>query len=350
MTTSPPERGRRAQLRILLHLAFAAVGVTALGVMIHQVGPAKLGALLADAMGWLPLLLGLEAIRIVTDAASTYFLYRRWGNGLPAREILRVQLVAYPVSILAPASRTAAEAMKAQALTRLSTGPRAAAVATMNQSLALYGGSLITLPCLVASLTMTGASLLSVALVLQLVLSAAAGIGLQFAARRRSIGGWLGRRFARAAKATEQFQDALSEHSVAPAIPLSCSVINRIAQTLQYTTLVLAVSGSTSLGRSLLGQGLNLVGTSLGDLIPGQIGVTDGAFALGSAALGITVADAIAIAVLAHFIQLCWVLLGSLVPLAWKPTAGAAPILVVPASSERMAAHRDDELAPATPR
>jgi hypothetical protein len=350
MTSTPTERGMRPRLRLLLHLAFAVVGVGALGAMIHQVGPAKLGALLAGAVGWLPLLLALEAVRIAADAASTYFLYRRWGSGLPLREILRVQLVAYPVSILAPASRTAAEAMKAQALARLTTGARAAAVATMNQSFALYGGALITVPCLAASLAMTGASVLSLGLALQLVLSAAAGVGLQFVARGRAVGGWLGRRFARVAMAAEQFQTALSEHAPVSALPLSCAVVNRTAQVLQYTILVLAMSGSTSLGRSLLAQGINLVGTSLGDLVPGQLGVTDGAFALSASALGITAADAIAISVLAHFVQMCWVFVGSLIPLAWKPAAAPAPVLIMPPTPERAAAHHDDELAPATPR
>lgn len=348
MTSTPSERGPRPRLRLLLHVAFAVVGLGALGAMIHHVGPATLGALLASAIGWLPLLLALEAVRIAADAASTYFLYRRWGDGLPLAEILRVQLAAYPVNILAPASRATAEAMKAQALARLSTGARAAAVATMNQSFALYGGALITLPCLAASLLMTGASVLSLGLTLQLVLSAAAGVGLQVVARGRAIGGWLGRRFARVAKAAERYQAALSEHAPVSGLPLSCAIVNRAAQVLQYTTLVLAVSGSTSLGRGLLAQGLNLVGTSLGDLVPGQLGVTDGAFALGSASLGISAADAIAISVLAHFVQLCWVFVGSLVPLVWKPAAAPAPVLVMAPTPERRA--HDDELTPATPR
>jgi hypothetical protein len=133
-------------------------------------------------------------------------------------------------------------------------------------------------------------------------------------------------------------------------LPLSCAVVNRTAQVLQYTILVLAMSGSTSLGRSLLAQGINLVGTSLGDLVPGQLGVTDGAFALSASALGITAADAIAISVLAHFVQMCWVFVGSLIPLAWKPAAAPAPVLIMPPTPERAAAHHDDELAPATPR
>lgn len=314
---------------MLIHIGFALVGVCALGLMIHQTRAATLGEVLGRAVMWLPLLILLEAARIAGDAGSTWMLYRRWGASVPTGALLRAHLVAYPISILMPAGRSAAEAFKAAALAPHATGPRAAAVATLNQSLALLAGAIIGLPCLGASLLITGVSALSIALAVQVAITTIGGIGLQLTIRHRAIAAWLGRswvgrRFARAAAATDHFQAALCEHPLIPRRALGAMMVNRVAQALQFGVLLVAVAGSASVGHSLLAQGINLVGTSIGDLVPAQIGVTDGAFALGAAALGITAAAAIAMSVIAHFVQILWCVAGCVAPLLWKAVGHGA--------------------------
>ena len=69
---------------------------------------------------------------------------------------------------------------------------------------------------------------------------------------------------------------------------------------------------------TLFAQGLNLVALAVGALVPGQLGVSDGAFALSAKTLGTTTAKAMSIALLAHAMQVLFVLVGSLLPLLWK--------------------------------
>jgi hypothetical protein len=324
-STTAPDR-RRARRKLLMHAGFALFGAGALAAMIHHVGAGALYAILGGCVAWLPVLLLLEAVRIGGDTGATWLLYRRWGRRVPTSELVRAQLVAYPVSIMMPAGRAASEALKANVLARFVGGPRAAAVATMNQSLALFGGALVSLPCLVASLWLTGASLLSLGIAIQATVSFGAGVLLQLAVRGKRVGGFLGKRFAQRGDVAADYQAALADHPVVPLRPLAAMAVNRTAQVLQYAAIVLAIAGTTGVGQVLLAQGINMVGTSLGDLIPGQIGATDGAFALGASALGITAANAIAISILAHFVQMCWVLAGTLVPIAWRPAASREPV------------------------
>ena len=75
--------------------------------------------------------------------------------------------------------------------------------------------------------------------------------------------------------------------------------------------------GCVSLGPTtpLLIFGPHLVGLAAGDLVPGQIGALDGAFAFASSALGITRAAALSIPVVLHVVQLAW---GAIGVVAWR--------------------------------
>ncbi|MGZ3457666.1 MAG: hypothetical protein ACXU86_04090 [Archangium sp.] len=90
---------------------------------------------------------------------------------------------------------------------------------------------------------------------------------------------------------------------------------------MQYGTLAVAVGIDTTAVEALVAQGLNLVALAVGTLVTGQFGVSDGAFALSARAFGTTTAKAMSIALLAHALQVLFVLLGSLTPLVWKARA-----------------------------
>jgi hypothetical protein len=66
-----------------------------------------------------------------------------------------------------------------------------------------------------------------------------------------------------------------------------------------------------------------MVATSAGDLIPGQLGVTDAAFALAAPALQLSLASAVAVALLSHGVQLAWCAAGALTPLLFRAGASA---------------------------
>jgi hypothetical protein len=61
-----------------------------------------------------------------------------------------------------------------------------------------------------------------------------------------------------------------------------------------------------------------VAGGAAGDFIPGQLGATDGAFALAAPTLHVSVADAIAVAIVAHFLQLAGAAIYATTPLWWR--------------------------------
>jgi hypothetical protein len=202
------------------------------------------------------------------------------------------------------------ETIKAAALARSVGGAHAAAIGATNQSLALLGGAIIgSLGVLAAYLT-SGFSAVTGAVALY-VLTAASGFAVvQIACRRRSIGGFFGRRFAGMRAASASFHEALGEIPVVPRAALAIIVVQRALQALLIGVTIHAASGAFGLRISFLTQGISLVGGSMGDLIPGQLGAVDGAFALAAPLLGIATAAGVAVAVLVRCVQLAWMTVG----------------------------------------
>jgi hypothetical protein len=327
-----PARPRKG-LRALFHFGSLLVGVAVLVLLIRHVGVEPLSAILARSLRWLPLLLVLESARIAGDAGSTFLLYRHAGHPAPTRELIRAHVLAYPVGALMPAGRAASEALKAQELAPYVGGTRAAAAATMNQTLALVCGGIASIPCILAALV-TGASALTLALVAQASMSLVGGFIVQFVVRRRTIGSWIGKRFARAGRVAADYQGALDIYPRVPSGPLLVMLAFRAFQVAQYAVLLHAVGGEPTLVRAILAYGVSVVGSTAGDLIPGQVGATDSAFALSASMLGLTAANAVGISVLYHLVQVIWSILGSIASLLWKPGATPGPMAIVPSKSD----------------
>ena len=64
-----------------------------------------------------------------------------------------------------------------------------------------------------------------------------------------------------------------------------CSV-SRSAQLLQYAIVLHAVGGAFSLHGAVVTHGIHLVGATLGDLVPNQLGVVDGMYRAFAGAMG----------------------------------------------------------------
>src|SRR5262249_25449665 len=103
-----------------------------------------------------------------------------------------------------------------------------------------------------------------------------------------------------------------------PTVPLLAVLFGRVLQILQYAIIARAVVANASVTNALVAQGLNLIALAVGALIPAQVGVSDGAFAMSSNALGTTVAQAISIAFLAHVVQIAFIAAGALAAVAWR--------------------------------
>jgi len=318
-SASAPSR-RRA--RLALHGLFGVIGLIALGLLVRSAGARNLLTTLRIAARWLPLLLALDVLRIGCEALGTFYL-SRLVRRVPMTTLARIHLIGYSVGAVMPAGRSASEAVKATMLAGTIGAPRAAAIAATNQGLSLLSGALCGLPCAAAAYGFTGISLLTLAI---MAYSLIAGLGfllVQMACRRRELGGMLGRRFARVRAVTGAFHSALAEIPVVPGRALFMALLGRLLQAIELGILVFAVGGAAGIGATFLSQGVSLVGGSLGDLIPGQFGAADGAFALAAPTLGISAAAAISVSLMVHCLQIFWALFGAVAPLffrAWTPS------------------------------
>lgn len=316
---SPKEARRRLMLRVV-NAVFGALGLIALGVLIRSVGAPILLAILWRSARFLPLLIGLDVLRIGFEALGTRLLLRE-PRRISSATLARMHLLAQAIGSIMPAGRAAGEAFKATALSRVIGAPRAFAIAATNQSIALLGGAIIALPCIAAAYGLTGSSPFTGALALYALATFAGFTLLQIVCRRQEIGGFLGRRFARMRRATASFHDALADIPILPVGTLLCMVCNRAVQVVQFGILIFVVGAATGVGPALLGQGVSLLGSSAGDLIPGQFGAMDAAFALAAPTLGMSAASAVSVSVMIHGLQLFWALVGALVPLVWRERA-----------------------------
>ncbi len=311
------ERTKR-RLMSLARVLFFAAGVTVLTLLVRSVGPSALAAAMRPTLPWLPLLLALDAARILADTVATYFSYGEMGPKVPRGPLLRAHIIANAVTMLSPAGRTAAEATKAALLARWVGWPRATAAATLMQSLALLAGAIITIPCVLAAFFLTGGSFLTFAILAQGVGVTITGLGIRLASRNDRIGRLFAKRSVKLEAATAEFHLATRGDAFVPRAPLAALVVGRSCQVAQYWVLANAIGGVVTIPRAFVAQGVNMIGLAVGVLVPGQVGATDGAFALSSDALGMTQAQALAVAMLVHALQVIAIFVGTLTPMLWR--------------------------------
>lgn len=310
------ERTKR-RLSSLTRVAFLIAGLTVLYLLVRSVGLDALSTAMRPTLPWLPVLLALDAIRIGCDTTATYFAYGELGRNVPRGPLVRAHVIANAVTMLAPAGRTAAEATKAALLAKWVGWPQATAAATLMQSLALIAGAVVSIPCALAALSLTGGSVLTFAITGQGLGVLVMGLGLRLATRNERIGKIFARRSGKLGTATVQFQDATRGRALVPLPSLAALTLGRACQVTQYWVLVNAIGGATTLAHVLVAQGVNMVGLAVGVLVPGQVGATDSAFAMSSEALALTQAQALGVAMLIHVLQVIGIIVGTLTPVLW---------------------------------
>lgn len=308
-------------IRVLLGLA----GLGAVAWLIQDVGVATLSEVLVPALPWLPLAAAFELGRVALDALSTRYTLGSRGREVPPWPLIGSHLVAYAVMGVAPAGRATAEAVKASLLSRWIGGGAAAAAGTANQANTLLSSGTFTAFSAGAAYLVTGSSILTWALLGHFVAMNASGLALRAAARYERLGAWLGRRFPRLQRHVAAFHDLSRETSLYPARPVLAMMLGRALQAAHFAVLAASVGIRPSVAGALALHGVYLVVAAIGVLVPGQIGASEGAFVLAADTLGTTVARAMAIALLAHAIQLTLVIAGLVVLMLW-PRAPAAPV------------------------
>jgi hypothetical protein len=208
--------------------------------------------------------------------------------------------------MVVPMGRTSAEVTRATMLAKHVGKPRAVAGAGLMQSMTMMANAIVSSLCLAALLVTTSSSALTIGLLLNIGVTLSLGLGAYLVMQHVSLGGFLGRRFSKFAQAGPEVDALFRESKVSHFKALSICVFSRLIQTMQYGVIFFAVVGAISPASPWISEGIQLVGRSAGDMVPNQVGITEGAFALFAPALGLAEHphQAVSIALLARISNL----------------------------------------------
>jgi hypothetical protein len=287
--------------RVLL----AAAGLVLLAYLVRGAGAERVVRVLFEARSWLPAILALEIVQLTCDVVALHSLLPE-PRRIPASTWVRSSAVAYAMMILLPAGRAAGEVARATLVANhVGTAAAATASAKLQGSylcaLAVASGAACAVVCASFGLR-TSLGLLLGGNALMMVVFAGSLFAVLWDAR---VGRWitrLRRRFG--ATAPVSLQDATARRFPMRAVWV-CTA-GRTAQLLQYGVLLGAVGGVPSVHGAFVAHGIHLVGATLGDAVPNQLGVVDGTYRTFAPALGFAEdpARALSIAFLAHAAQL----------------------------------------------
>lgn len=293
-------------------VGLAIVGALAIFVLVRAVGPQKVLRTLLKAGPWLPLILALDFSWLAFEALALKLLYGKGADSVPRRMWVEGLFIHYLTFMVMPMGRASAEVARATVMAPYVGKSRAVAAATLMQSFSMMANAIVSGCGLLVIVGGTAHLPLMSAAGLNLGVTAAIGLSMYLVLRHVQIGGFLGQRFARLKRAVgdwdAEVQSSRSVHGLAVAVCVGA----RLVQSAQYGIVLLAAMGQTSLGGALIAETIQLVGRSAGDFIPNQVGVTEGAFALFSGALGVSADQAVTVALLARISNLSIVALCAL--------------------------------------
>jgi Lysylphosphatidylglycerol synthase TM region len=305
-------RLQRAAGRALL----AVVGISLIAYLVHGAGAERVGQVLWQARSWLPVIIALELLQLVSDFVTLRTqLGERWRQ-VPRATWLRSSALAYAMMILLPAGRATGEVARAALIAKHVGAARAATASTQLQ--VAYVGAIGVLSIIEAAVV---GSWLGFRAPLPLLLLANAAImggiaaGLLAILWDARIGRWLERirlRFARRGEGGGDRPPDGARGSLEPAdrrLPRAGVVFcltSRTAQAVQYGVILHAVGGIATPRSALVTHGIELIGATIGDVFPNQIGIVDGAYHTFAAAVGFgdAPARALSIALLARIARL----------------------------------------------
>jgi hypothetical protein len=297
-----------------------AIGIGCVALLVRQLGVDTIVEAIAKAAAYFPCVVLLEVAILACSTLALRALYADAASSVPPSEYIRAALVGYAVQGVMPAGRAAAEATRASLLARWIGAGRAAAAAGRMQAVVLVANGLVSIPATIAALADDDApTWLPLVIGLNAAVTLLAGSALLVLARRARVGSWLGRRMKKLQRFGAELDIALVHGSPVPVRAIAWELAGRVAQVAQHGVLLAAVGRVVGIGVAFCAEGIHLVGAAVGDLIPAQLGATEGHFRLAARALDLSYANAVSIAILAHLAQLVWVCIGVLVPLLWRP-------------------------------
>jgi uncharacterized membrane protein YbhN (UPF0104 family) len=319
----PPKRGLVAWLRRWGKWLLLLVGVVAVGALVRESGPERVGEVIVASMAHLPLIVLLEAAWISMDTFAVRALLGQHGKDAPWRLYLRSGIVAYSIMVLLPAGRAGGEVARPHV-----GSARAGAAAARINGVTLAANALISIPCFLAVAAVVGPTdKLSLAVLGNAAVTGFLGLGILVVTRRSKVGGLLAKRFRSMVHWGPAFDEALREMPAVPYRAILLCFFGRFLQMLQYAVILHSVGGKLTFTSGLVTQGIHLVGAALGDMVPNQVGFNETAYRLFAEALGLAhdPARAVSIALVARLGQFFLAGACFAATALWKRTSPAGP-------------------------
>jgi hypothetical protein len=293
-------------------LILATAGLGMLAYLLRGAGPERVARVLWEARSWMPAILAFEIVQILGDVMALRFILRRRAAEVPASTWIRSSAIAYAMMILLPAGRAAGEVGRATLIAEHVGTPAALNASALLQAVYVFAiGLASAAACAVVASSFGILAPLALLLAANAALMFAIAGGLLEIARNAPLGRWF--QWARSRLAHPRA--ATPAAPLAPSAPvafrlpwrsaLAC-VTARTAQLVQYGVLLAAVGGTASVRGAFIAHGIHLVGATMGDAVPNQLGVVDGTYRAFAAALGFADAPAraLSIAFVAHAVQM----------------------------------------------
>jgi hypothetical protein len=105
-------RDRAPRNTIGFQIALALAGLVLLVAIVRHVGVDLILATLRPALRWLPVLCGLELVRMACETLSSWLAYGSLAARIPRATLFRAHVISQSLSSLAPAPRVVNEAIK----------------------------------------------------------------------------------------------------------------------------------------------------------------------------------------------------------------------------------------------
>jgi hypothetical protein len=316
--SAPLRTEQSARKRLLARVTRPLAVVLGLALsyyFVQRAGVDRTLALVRAGGIWVPLLVVFQVLVVFTDVLALHALVTDGGTStaprVPRQTWFRASAVAYACSMFLPAGRAAGEALRAAALAKTIGAPRAVGAGARLQACSLFGTA--TACATAAVVALSSSQPLAGLLALNAVVCALLGGAVLLVVRSTRLAAWLRRVLARIVR---------DEHGDSPSTLASMKayafcVLGRAAQTVQYGIAILAVGGRFTFTSALTAQGIQLLGSSIGDLLPGQLGAMEGTYSAFAGALGLSDGPARAL-------SLVLIMRGALIGLALVGLIGAA--------------------------
>jgi hypothetical protein len=300
--------------------AVGLLGIVGCGLLLRELGATEVKHQLVALGPWIPALLILEGLRAACELWGTWAVLGPARARLSWLRLLRGQLLAQTLDVVMPAGRATAEAAKAAVFARDIGMPEAVAIGAVMQLATLFGSALWALTGFCASLRMALPHALAVGLLSYGTGMAALVLLVVAFARTPTARNWC-TRVPCAYAVLDRFAALVNERPRVLLLAAAAQSVARGCQAAQVAVLLTALSGAHGLRHIVLGESVYLVGAAAGDLVPAQLGTTDGAFVLAAATFGLHAHSALTLTLAMHGVQVLTACAAGILALAlWTVT------------------------------